>query len=1102
VNESPATEIVVGRGARDAENRLIDAAFQRLDMLEADCRFDRPVVIVVPSHSLRQHLHSRLLARRGRSLLGLRCSTHRALAMQILERAGVRPPEGLDVFAVLARRFARQEPALADALDDLVDGYSGMLGSVRDLLDAGFGIPHLKGVDEALEIEGPAIASPKEVQRARALMRVTARVLAAFEELGVGRSSTLLQEATDLVALRPEEVLEASAVLVHGFADATGVTSDLLTALLRAYGGLLVLDQPPDPVDPSRPDPSGGFIDRFAEHFRGFATPLPPQFEPAGPSVHLFRALGRRAEVREVVHRVRDLLDAGTEPEEIGIVLREPMPYRSILRRELTNLQVPFSGYGVSGPRTTAGRRLKALQEVLASGGRCHVERWLDAVAHRGQTPQFDLRVALSALGIARLDQLAALDVFQLPFTESYPLPVRQGFYEAEDEGSEQGEIRAQHRHVPAREIDGLVQSARQVLQRFEGWRSSQLSFQDHAEHLDGLIGDLGWPEEEDATLHVRRLLDRLTKTPPIEIDLEELVLVIRRQLAEAGLDAFGGSGAGVQVLSVIDARARTFGHLFLLGLNRGVFPRTVREDPVLSDALRRLLERGGHGVLPDLPIKRRGYDEERYLFAHLLSASPEVTLSWLEIDDGDRAVPASPLIERLRWTGRGRPGEWDAPPIAGRHPVADRRSAACVDRLSPDELGVLAGLHGRDSHLRDVLALATGDAVAEARMAVLEEIDPQTAPAGKSCLSPYLGFIGPAERNDDPRTNRRLWVTALERMAACPWQTLIERLLRIEAVPDPLEALPRIDGLLIGVVVHRVLERLVADFVAPSDFASLRTAPAHRIAWPEDEDLDELLHQEAVHTVRHAGIALEGFARAVAAVTRPYLVAARSLDWQDGSLAGVVGVEVEGTLQLRIDGLAPRHLAFRADRVDRNDSQLVLTDYKTGRPAFEQKTASYRRKKFVREVGQGRRLQAVAYALAAGHPEDEGRFVYLRPTFEGPEEARTATVSSADRELADAFHNAVGTVLAAWERGLFFPRFEAPGRSFEPGPACQWCTVGEACLKQDSGFRRRLRLGVPALEVDVATVGPEIAAALLDHWWLPDRERRPSGVTTEGAAE
>ena len=48
--------------------------------------------------------------------------------------------------------------------------------------------------------------------------------------------------------------------------------------------------------------------------------------------------------------------------------------------------------------------------------------------------------------------------------------------------------------------------------------------------------------------------------------------------------------------------------------------------------------------VLPDVPIKKRGEDEERYLFAQLLAAAPNVTVSWTECDDDGKATPASQM--------------------------------------------------------------------------------------------------------------------------------------------------------------------------------------------------------------------------------------------------------------------------------------------------------------------------------------------------------------------------------------------------------------------------------------------------------------------------
>ena len=86
-----------------------------------------------------------------------------------------------------------------------------------------------------------------------------------------------------------------------------------------------------------------------------------------------------------------------------------------------------------------------------------------------------------------------------------------------------------------------------------------------------------------------------------------------------------GGSGGGVQVLSVMEARARTFRHLFVVAVNRGLFPRALAEDALLPETLRARL---AADVLPHVPLRARSADEERYLFAQLLSSAPSVSLS------------------------------------------------------------------------------------------------------------------------------------------------------------------------------------------------------------------------------------------------------------------------------------------------------------------------------------------------------------------------------------------------------------------------------------------------------------------------------------------
>ena len=59
----------------------------------------------------------------------------------------------------------------------------------------------------------------------------------------------------------------------------------------------------------------------------------------------------------------------------------------------------------------------------------------------------------------------------------------------------------------------------------------------------------------------------------------------------------------------------------------------------MLGDDLRRELAR----ELPDLHEKAQTDDEERHLFAELLSAAPRVVLSWERADEDGRERSASP---------------------------------------------------------------------------------------------------------------------------------------------------------------------------------------------------------------------------------------------------------------------------------------------------------------------------------------------------------------------------------------------------------------------------------------------------------------------------
>jgi RecB family exonuclease len=1097
----PAGRVVVARGARAAEALLLS----RLEELAAEARRDpfllaRPVRVVVPSRSLRSHLGAAVVrsGRSGRSMAGLVIQTLHGLAFEILERAGEPAPRGMALADLLAQRHAAAEPTLRNGLGHLVDGYAPVAGTVRDLLDAGLEPVHADAVLEALAADGVFVASRAEIARALALVRVAARTEDELRERGLGRVSTLLRRASERIEIDPEGALPARAVLIHGFADATGVATDLLESLLRRRQALLVLDRPP-----SWRGIEAGVESAFTERFAGRLTlsarleeaPPPPLAAVAPPRIERFQATGGEAEAREIARRVRARLDGGARPEAVAVVARDLEPYRLLLARHLRRLGVPFSALGTRGALGPAGRRARALLDLLTRGEDVPAGRWLDALPSVPGGRPADLRLAFAALGAGRLRDVAALrpESFLQKNKdgegESYPLPIRQGVRartgngEENDDEEDAGQVHAVRRRVPGDRLRAAIRAAVRARDRLAAWPGEARA----AAHLDALRAllrsDLGWREDDPAS---RPLLDALEglerEVPPrFKLTRDELRRLLARELDGAGAAELGGAGGGVQILTVMEARGRTFDHLFLAGMNRDLFPRGVREDPLLPDPLRQVLQR----VLPDVPIKRSGFDEERYLFAQLLSASPEVTLSWRVADDDGRPLSPSPLL--------GGVEAETAPSLTGRAAAASREPRPA------DERALLAALHGPRSALAVPLAAAIAEGrrdlagtgldprpadLAAARLAILDEIDPDLrTPEGRavrSRLGPWFGFVGPVAVEADLR-RRGLSITYLEALAACPWQLFLHRLLKIEPTPDPLEMLPGADPLLLGNLVHGVLERIVEE--AGADGQGDAAVP---VGWPADADLDRLLRETSERLLAEEGIALPGLARALADQARERLREARDADWADGPVP-VLRAEDEGELTVRDAAGRPRQVRFRADRVDLLESGAVRrTDYKTGAPISKAKKEETRRRDFLRKVRAGTHLQAVSYALAEGGRADLGRYLFLRPGLE----QREFVADRDDRELVDAFSGAVAAVLQAWDAGSFFPRLVEPAGRNEPG-RCKRCDVAEACLRHDSGSRLRL-LGWAD---DLRAGGDErlakalaAEAALLGVWRLADR--------------
>ena len=548
----------------------------------------RPVVVVVPSRTLRAHLAARLVAARGRAVAGVRFVTLYGLALEIVGRLGAPPRAGAEVLPVLVARAVREERELRGLVESLDEALPPVVAAVRDLLDAGVQGGHLEALDERL-----AELSPEDpaAGRARAVLRVAGAAGAGVERLRIGVPAAVLREAADALRRDPEEALPCRAVLVHGFADATGVATDLIEALVRFAGAVVLLATPPDPAAPERREAGVGFAARFRWRIESVCAAEVAEGAAAPPRIAAFRAHGSHAEIREVARRIRELLERGTEPEAVGIVARDLEPYRVAIRLHFGRLGIPFATAGARGMATAASRRVAALLAVLARGAEAPVDAWLAAAARRGMA-RLDVRVGLRAL-------------------RSDPGRRRGGARRRQRAGGRQGVVAADADAVWRRGAGttsrmsarpgprGEPVAGRAAAHGGRGWLRATLAALARASR--GQRRAAPTPVQCARSLGVRSAgaaippertrwratLARLAGGLPPELALDRDEFRRRaRGAARGGRPRTARRrGRQLRVLDVTEARGLTFGHLFLIGLNRDSFPRQVRdEDPLLPD--------------------------------------------------------------------------------------------------------------------------------------------------------------------------------------------------------------------------------------------------------------------------------------------------------------------------------------------------------------------------------------------------------------------------------------------------------------------------------------------------------------------------------------
>ncbi len=311
-----------------------------------------PVLIVVPSRRLAEHVERRLVERFG-AVLGVHVLHHRALAERVVEAAGAKNRRVLD-------------EALLDTLfSDVLDRAAGgpLRDFVRDHPGAAFALREtLTDLREAGIEPSAAVATLSGLEAETAILY--ARWSTALNELAE-RGDAVDDAGLAHAAAASAATFAAgfSAVFHHGAYDLIGVRVELLRSLDR--GRELTFLLPADPVEGS-----GTF---GLERARAIAASHEPvrhlEREHAPAPVDFLNAQGARAELQTAAYEALAAVASGTPPHEVAILVRSFGPYAPALDA-LLYAGGPKWHTSYTRPLRSDPQAASALRAIAAGAGR------------------------------------------------------------------------------------------------------------------------------------------------------------------------------------------------------------------------------------------------------------------------------------------------------------------------------------------------------------------------------------------------------------------------------------------------------------------------------------------------------------------------------------------------------------------------------------------------------------------------------------------------------------------------------------------------------------------------------------------------------------
>lgn len=975
-----------------------------------------PVLVVVPSDTLRRRVTGLFARGCGRTLLHLSILTFHGLSRRLVEEATGRrhpPLTGDDAYEEATRlALDRGAGGLFAGAADTHGGCAALWQTLRDLKDAKI---------------SPEVLSDAVADGAFPADRVTrlAALAALYREVSAVSRAAGWIDYTDLDSAAADSASKSTylraqrRIVYYGFYDLTQAQYDVLRAVTAHAAETAVYF----PVVSG--DPAWAFADRFFQRYLVGLTTRPirvlDESAPAGQAAVVVCS-GAGDEVVTCAKEILRLVEEeGFAFEEIGVVARSLDPYSDIVAREFRRHHIPFVTTAQRGlarfPLAQAVVRLLRIAEgaptredivdVLSSPW-CRVERLCPGAAAAPAPAVWD-ELARS-IGVVRgyeaWERLAALS-------------------ESDDSRVTTSRTRGDQAAALLRLVHALRAACASLPEAASGAVHAK-AWGALLESLLGLSTSPGREEEDDHQPGDDEAVSRALAASfeaPVRLDAvrptmtrQAFIEFVRRRLEATALPVSDGRGRGVLVTDATAGRGVGFRALFVLGLNDGVFPRVVREDAFLRDHDRRLIETTlGYKI----PEKLGGYEEERLLFSALVQAGRErLVLVHQRADEAGRPLAPSWYLTAWRLGGEGttvvevprrtreKPG---VPPF-------DR-----LERYTPREAAVMAALLDADADcVTDPRTAAFLRRAARLRRAV---------DGWNPALSVFDGDLEPPRERIEELRALGYTATGLNAYAQCPWRFFLTDVLDIAPLADAQDrAGPTARDW--GLLAHEALARAARSGAQAIDAiwreVCERHAQRHGIGYPLAWEL-----------------AVERLGRVLAEVLAD--------DRTESARSGYTPLDTEVTLQGALGGEREIPIRGRLDRVDAGpDGRLRVIDWK-----FRCTRSRDRRDPVVAAL-RGQSLQPPLYAALAREYAATRR----GGTHEGPIDVAVYTVQpraedtaidraryEPDAETSVRVRSAIDLLVGGIERGLF---------PMIPDAYCSWCQLSAACRRRHAPSRAR----------------------------------------------